>query len=59
MLCTFLLLYSLSRTMARYNSVLKMLGPYLDTLIIAHTSCNMLTILNELTMHRIAYCRDE
>jgi len=31
---------------------LKMLGLYLYTLIIGHKSCNMLSILNELTLQK-------
>jgi len=34
------------------NSFLKMLGLYLDTLIISHTLCSVSSILNELTLQR-------
>ena len=33
-----------------YCNLLKMLGRYLYTLIIGHKSCNMLSILNKLTL---------
>jgi len=31
---------------------LKMIGLYLDTLILGHTFCNMLSIINELILHK-------
>ena len=33
-------------------ATLKMLGPYLDTCLIGHNFCNMLSILNELTLQK-------
>jgi len=35
-----------------YHIILKMLGLYLYTLIIGHKSCNMLRILNKLTLQK-------
>jgi len=46
--CVFVLLLRVS---CRRN-ILKMLGRYLDTLISRHNFCNMLSILNELTLQK-------
>jgi len=35
-----------------YNYILKMLGLYLYTIIIGYKSCNMLSILNKLTLQK-------
>jgi len=40
------------RAFCHFGLILKMLGLYLDTLIIGHKLCNMLRILNELTLQR-------
>jgi len=53
---TYILLYDFIVNVIVYNIVynvyiLKMLGLYLDTLIIGQIFCSMLCILNELTLH--------
>jgi len=37
---------------SKHTKLLKMLGLYLDTLIIGNTFCSMLSILNELTLQK-------
>jgi len=47
-----ILFYREVETSAMYNLYLKMLGLYLYILIIVHKSCNMLSILNKLTLQK-------